>query len=74
MVTINGALAVDIHGQVVADTIDGTQYSGIGGHEDFVAGPALVARGPLAALPAVDGDDRRRACARGSCPGSRPAP
>ena len=41
MVTINAAMAVDIHGQVVADTIDGVQYSGIGGHEDFVAGPAL---------------------------------
>ena len=41
MVTINAALAVDIHGQVVADTIDGNQYSGIGGHEDFVSGPAL---------------------------------
>jgi acyl-CoA hydrolase len=40
-VTINGALALDIHGQVVADTIDGAQFSGIGGHEDFVAGPAL---------------------------------
>ncbi len=41
MVTINAAMAVDIHGQVVADTIHGKQYSGIGGHEDFVAGPAL---------------------------------
>jgi acyl-CoA hydrolase len=41
MVTINGALAIDVHGQVVADTINGTQFSGIGGHEDFVAGPAL---------------------------------
>ena len=41
MVTINAAIAVDIHGQVVADTIQGRQYSGIGGHEDFVAGPAL---------------------------------
>ncbi len=41
MVTINAAMSVDIHGQVVADTIDGMQYSGIGGHEDFVAGPAL---------------------------------
>jgi acyl-CoA hydrolase len=40
-VTINAALAVDIHGQVIADTINGAQYSGIGGHEDFVAGPAL---------------------------------
>jgi acyl-CoA hydrolase len=41
MVTINAAIAVDIQGQVVADTIAGRQYSGIGGHEDFVAGPAL---------------------------------
>jgi acyl-CoA hydrolase len=42
MVTINAAIAVDIHGQVVADTISGRQYSGIGGHEDFVSGPALA--------------------------------
>ena len=41
MITINGALAIDVHGQVVADTINGTQFSGIGGHEDFIAGPAL---------------------------------
>lgn len=41
MVTINAAMSIDIHGQVVADTIDGKQYSGIGGHEDFVSGPAL---------------------------------
>jgi acyl-CoA hydrolase len=41
-VTINGALAVDIQGQVIADTIRGNQFSGIGGHEDFVAGPALA--------------------------------
>ncbi|PRC47717.1 4-hydroxybutyrate CoA-transferase, partial [Mycobacterium sp. ITM-2017-0098] len=31
MVSINGGLAVDIHGQVVADTINGDQFSGIGG-------------------------------------------
>jgi acyl-CoA hydrolase len=41
MITINGALAIDIHGQVVADTIAGSQFSGIGGHEDFIAGAAL---------------------------------
>lgn len=41
MVTINAALAVDIQGQVIADTRAGAQFSGIGGHEDFVAGPAL---------------------------------
>lgn len=38
MISINAALAVDVHGQVVADTIKGRQYSGIGGHEDFAAG------------------------------------
>lgn len=41
MVSINGGLAVDIHGQVVADTINGDQFSGIGGAEDFVAGTGL---------------------------------
>jgi acyl-CoA hydrolase len=41
IVTINGALAIDIHGQVVADTIAGGQFSGIGGAEDFVAGAGL---------------------------------
>ena len=40
-VTVNGALAIDIHGQVVADTIGGVQFSGVGGHEDFVSGPGL---------------------------------
>jgi acyl-CoA hydrolase len=37
MVTINSALTIDLYGQIVADTIDGKQYSGVGGHEDFAA-------------------------------------
>jgi acyl-CoA hydrolase len=41
MISMNGALAVDIQGQVVADTISGGQFSGIGGAEDFVAGAGL---------------------------------
>jgi acyl-CoA hydrolase len=41
MVTINSALCIDLHGQVVADTIGARQYSGIGGHEDFVSAPGL---------------------------------
>ena len=41
LISISAAMAVDIHGQVVADTIGGRQYSGIGGHEDFVAGAGL---------------------------------
>ena len=40
-VSINGALSVDLYGQVVADSIDGKQVSGVGGHEDFVAGAEL---------------------------------
>lgn len=41
MTTINGAMSIDIQGQVIADTVRGAQHSGIGGHEDFIAGPAL---------------------------------
>jgi acyl-CoA hydrolase len=41
VITINAAMSVDIQGQVIADTISAVQYSGIGGHEDFVSGPAL---------------------------------
>lgn len=41
MVSVNGALAVDLAGQAVADTLGGAQYSGIGGHEDFVASSGL---------------------------------
>jgi len=40
-VSINGALSVDLYGQVVADSIDGRQISGVGGHEDFVAGAEM---------------------------------
>jgi acyl-CoA hydrolase len=54
MVTINGALAVDLSGQVVADTINGKQFSGVGGHEDFVAGPGLTLGGrSLICLPST---------------------
>ncbi len=35
---INAALAVDLHGQIVADVIGGRQYSGVGGHETFTMG------------------------------------
>lgn len=41
LVSINGALCIDLYGQVVADNIDGKQISGVGGHEDFVAGAEL---------------------------------
>ena len=41
MVTINSALCIDLYGQVVADTIGSRQYSGIGGHEDFISATGL---------------------------------
>ena len=54
MISINGALGIDLQGQVVADTIDGTQFSGIGGAEDFVAGAGLeLSDRSLICLPAT---------------------
>ena len=41
LVSINSAMSLDLYGQVVADSIDGKQISGVGGHEDFVAGADL---------------------------------
>ncbi len=38
MISINGALAVDAHGQIMAESIGARQYSGVGGHELFVMG------------------------------------
>lgn len=38
LTSINGALAIDLAGQVAADAIGGRQYSGTGGHESFVSG------------------------------------
>jgi len=37
VISINGALSVDLVGQVVADRIGEREHSGIGGHEDFVS-------------------------------------
>ncbi len=54
MVSINAALAVDLAGQVAADVLEGRQHSGIGGHEDFVAGASLPAAGhSLVCLPST---------------------
>ena len=41
-VSVNGAIAVDLFGQIVADSVEGRQISGVGGHEDFVAGAELA--------------------------------
>lgn len=54
MVSINGAMAVDLSGQVIADSVAGKQFSGIGGHEDFVSGPGLSDNGrSLVCLPST---------------------
>jgi acyl-CoA hydrolase/GNAT superfamily N-acetyltransferase len=54
MVAINGALAVDLTGQVASDTLGGRFFSGIGGQVDFIRG-ARRSRGgkPIIALPAT---------------------
>ena len=59
MVMINGAVAIDLAGQVVADTVVRRQYSGIGGAEDFAMASGLqVEDRSLICLPStatVDG-------------------
>jgi acyl-CoA hydrolase len=53
-VSINGALAVDLFGQIVADRVGGHQHSGIGGHLDFVSGAAFSDGGrSLICLPST---------------------
>jgi GNAT superfamily N-acetyltransferase/acyl CoA:acetate/3-ketoacid CoA transferase beta subunit len=54
MVAINTALQVDLSGQVCADSLGYTIYSGIGGQADFVRGAALAPGGkPIIALPST---------------------
>lgn len=54
MTAINGAIEVDLTGQVVADSIGYRQFSGIGGQMDFMRGAALSEGGkPIIALPSV---------------------
>ncbi len=59
MVTINSAIAVDLLGQVAADTIGPRQYSGVGGQVDFVRGAAHSRGGKnIIALPSTAADGR----------------
>jgi len=62
MIAINSAIAVDLTGQVAADTLMGRFFSGIGGQVDFIRGAARSAGGkPIICLPstAKDGDASR---------------
>jgi len=57
MVAINSALAVDITGQVCADSIGRSIYSGFGGQVDFIRGAARSKGGkPVIALPSTAKD------------------
>lgn len=54
LVSINSALSVDLLGQVAADTLGPTQFSGVGGQVDFVRGAANSKGGrSIIALPAT---------------------
>lgn len=54
MIAINSALEVDLTGQVCADSIGTTIYSGFGGQLDFIRGAARSRGGkPIIALPAT---------------------
>ncbi len=51
---INSALAVDITGQVCADSIGTTHYSGVGGQIDFIRGAGYSEGGkPIIAMPSI---------------------
>ncbi|TRX71081.1 acetyl-CoA hydrolase/transferase family protein [Carboxylicivirga sp. M1479] len=51
---INSALAIDITGQVCADSIGTTHYSGVGGQIDFIRGAGYSNGGlPIIAMPSV---------------------
>jgi acyl-CoA hydrolase len=54
MIALNSALAVDLTGQVAADSIGGRFFSGIGGQVDFIRGAARSKGGkPIIALPST---------------------
>lgn len=54
MVAVNSAIEVDITGQVCADSIGTSFYSGVGGQMDFMRGAALAPGGkPIIALPSI---------------------
>ncbi len=54
MISINGALEVDLTGQVCADSRAGRFYSGIGGQVDFIRGAAMSHGGkPIIAMPST---------------------
>ena len=54
MTAINSAIEVDITGQVCADSIGTTFFSGVGGQVDFIYGASRSEGGkPIIAMPAI---------------------
>lgn len=54
MVAINSAIEIDLTGQVCADSIGASMYSGVGGQMDFIRGASLSEGGkPIIALPST---------------------
>ncbi len=54
VIAINSALEIDLTGQVCADSIGSTIYSGVGGQMDFIRGASLSRGGkPIIALPST---------------------
>lgn len=68
MVSINSALEVDLLGQIIADTLGPRQYSGVGGHMDFLEGTSLsrehVSLICLQSTALVQGERRSRIVAK----------
>jgi acetyl-CoA hydrolase len=59
MVAINSAIAVDITGQVCADSMGRSIYSGFGGQVDFIRGASRSRGGkPIIALPSTARDGK----------------
>jgi acyl-CoA hydrolase len=58
MVAVNSALQIDLTGQVCADSMGTSFYSGIGGQVDFIRGTARSKGGkPIIALPSTAKND-----------------
>lgn len=54
VVAINSAIEIDLTGQVCADSIGNSIYSGVGGQMDFIRGASLSKGGkPIIALPST---------------------
>ncbi|MFI5254952.1 MAG: acetyl-CoA hydrolase/transferase family protein [Candidatus Limnocylindrales bacterium] len=71
MTAINSAIAVDLSGQVSADSIGYRLYSGVGGQMDFIRGAALAEEGrAIIALPSTAADGKLSRITATLAPGS----